>query len=188
MESETTTNIELSKRVALLELENDRLRTNLENMRIDLNSRIAANEGLKSKITELYVELQSTLQNKRKCENLLNETNDKLTVADSTTQWYKSQLHNIQADRSSLRLEISMYQNMLKQRQQGIIDLTSKYRQLGHDYTETMKKHQKERQCSHDEIRKLKLQTNVQKNTMESCLIRCLKQALARNRVSYINV
>lgn len=48
-------NIELSKRIALLELENERFRIDLENMRIELNARIVANEGLKGKITELFI-------------------------------------------------------------------------------------------------------------------------------------
>lgn len=138
-------NIELSKRVALLELENERLRINLENVRIDLDARIAANQGLKGKITELFVEMQTILQEKQKKENILIDTNNRLSAAEASAKWYQSQLHILMASKKSLQVEIDTYQGILKQRQQAITDINLSYKQLNVDYSELVQQHQKEK-------------------------------------------
>ena len=92
-------NIELSKRVALLELENERLRVDLENVRIDLNARIASNQGLKGKITELFVEMQTVLQDKQKLQNVLTDTNNRLSAVETSAKWYQSQMHILMASK-----------------------------------------------------------------------------------------
>lgn len=138
-------NIELSKRVALLELENERLRVDLENVRIDLNARIASNQGLKGKITELFVEMQTVQQEKQKLRNNLTDTVNRLSAAETSAKWYQSQVHILMASKKSLQVEIETYQNILKQRQQAIADINASYKQLNTDYTDLAQQYQREK-------------------------------------------
>lgn len=160
-------NIELSKRVALLELENERLRIDLENMRIELNARIAANEGLKGKITELYVEMQLVVQEKQKLQNTLTDVKNHLDASEASVKWYQSQVHGLQASKKTLQLEIDTYQGILQQRQQTIANINARYKQLNIDYTELLQKHRKEKQDLEYEVRNLKTQ-NQSNSILES--------------------
>lgn len=139
-------NIELSKRVALLELENERLRVDLENVRIDLNARIAANQGLKGKVTELFVEMQTVLQDKQKLQNTLTDTNNRLSAAEASAKWYQSQAHILMASKKSLQVEIDTYQSILKQRQHAIANINTSYKKLSFEYTELTQQYQREKQ------------------------------------------
>uniref|UniRef100_V9IBC1 Protein NUF1 n=1 Tax=Apis cerana TaxID=7461 RepID=V9IBC1_APICE len=160
-------NIELSKRIALLELENERFRIDLENMRIELNARIAANEGLKGKITELYVEMQLVIQEKQKLQNTLTDVNNHLDSSETSVKWYQSQVHGLQANKKTLQLEIDTYQGILQQRQQTIANINTRYKQLNTDYIELLQKHQKEKQDLECEIQNLKTQ-NQSNNILKS--------------------
>lgn len=160
-------NIELSKRIALLELENERFRIDLENMRIELNGRIAANEGLKGKITELYVEMQLVIQEKQKLQNTLTDVNNHLDSSETSVKWYQSQIHGLQANKKTLQLEIDTYQGILQQRQQTIANINTRYKQLNTDYIELLQKHQKEKQDLECEIQNLKTQ-NQSNNILKS--------------------
>ncbi|XP_012249764.1 spindle pole body component 110-like isoform X2 [Bombus impatiens] len=160
-------NIELSKRVALLELENERLRIDLENMRIELNARIAANEGLKGKITELYVEMQLVVQEKQKLQNTLTDVKNHLDASEASVKWYQSQVHGLQASKKTLQLEIDTYQGILQQRQQTIANINARYKQLNIDYTELLQKHRKEKQDLEYEVQNLKTQ-NQSNSILES--------------------
>lgn len=150
-------NIELSKRVALLELENERLRVDLENARIDLNARIAANQGLKGKITELFVEMQTVLRDKQKLQNTLTDTNSRLSAAEASAKWYQSQMHILMAGKKSLQVEIDTYQGILKQRQRAIVDINASYKKLSVEYTELAQQYQKEKQEMQSVIKDLQL-------------------------------
>lgn len=150
-------NIELSKRVALLELENERLRVDLENARIDLNARIAANQGLKGKITELFVEMQTVLRDKQKLQNTLTDTNSRLSAAETSAKWYQSQVHILMAGKKSLQVEIDTYQGILKQRQRAIADINASYKKLSIEYTELTQQYQKEKQEMQCVIKDLQL-------------------------------
>ncbi|XP_060814448.1 cingulin-like protein 1 isoform X2 [Bombus pascuorum] len=160
-------NIELSKRVALLELENERLRIDLENMRIELNARIAANEGLKGKITELYVEMQLVVQEKQKLQNTLTDVKNHLDASEASVKWYQSQVHGLQASKKTLQLEIDTYQGILQQRQQTIANINARYKQLNIDYSELLQKHRKEKQDLEYEVQNLKTQ-NQSNSILES--------------------
>ncbi|KAG7209062.1 hypothetical protein KM043_015219 [Ampulex compressa] len=153
-------NIELSKRIALLELENERLRMDLENMRIELNARIAANQGLKGKITEMYVEMQSILQDKQKVQYSLTDTKNRLSAMETSAKWYQSQVHDLQASKKTLQIEIDTYQNILKQRQQSMVNMNTKYKELNADYTELTRKYQNEKRNLEQELKVLKALTN----------------------------
>ncbi|XP_011863289.1 PREDICTED: CAP-Gly domain-containing linker protein 1-like [Vollenhovia emeryi] len=148
-------NIELSKRVALLELENERLRVDLENVRIDLNARIAANQGLKGKVTELFVEMQTVLQDKQKLQNTLTDTNNRLSAAETSAKWYQSQVHILMASKKSLQVEIDTYQSILKQRQRAIAEISANYKKLSNEYTELAQQYQREKQEMRDTMKDL---------------------------------
>ncbi|XP_015603079.1 coiled-coil domain-containing protein 157-like [Cephus cinctus] len=135
-----TSSVELSKRVASLELDNERLRVDLENVRIELNAKIAANQGLKDKITELYIEAQAALQERQKLQNAIKDANSRCTIAENSTKWYQGQLHELQAMRKSLQSEIDTYQGIARYRQQTVLNLTAQCNQLNVDYSELVQK------------------------------------------------
>ncbi|XP_076237218.1 uncharacterized protein LOC143180988 isoform X2 [Calliopsis andreniformis] len=153
--------IDLSKRIALLELENERLRMDLENLHIELDAKIAANEGLKEKITELYVEMQLVLQEKQKLQSTLIDANNQLDIAQASTKWYQSQVYDLQANKRTLQLEIDTYQGVLQQRQQTIINISTKYKQLDMDYIILLQKYKKHKQNLEHEIQNLKSQNQL---------------------------
>lgn len=157
-------NVDLLKRVALLESENERLRTDLENTRIELSARIAANEGLKGKIMELYVEMQTVVEQKRKLQNSLTDVTGRLHASEASAKWYQSRVHGLQANRKTLQLETDTYRGILHQRQRAIASINSKYKQLNMDYTELVQKHRKEKQDLEREIQNLKQAHNIKLN------------------------
>lgn len=150
-------NSELSKRVASLELENERLRVDLETLRIELNSQIAANQGLKDKITEFYVDAQSASQEKLKLENNLKDTASRLASAENSTKWYQEQLHGMQANQKILQIEIGTYKELLRQKQQSVADVTLKSKQVNQEYADLVSKFKEEKGLLYNEISNLRL-------------------------------
>lgn len=153
------TNDELIKRVASLELENERFRIDLENLRIELNTKIAANQGLKDKITVLYVDSQSALQEKRKLENNFKNLEGRLVSSENSTKWYQNQLYQVQASKKTLKIEVETYQEMLKQKQQLVADIISKCSQLNKDYENLVSKYKEEKDQLQNEINNHRLKT-----------------------------
>ncbi|XP_033226472.1 plasminogen-binding group A streptococcal M-like protein PAM [Belonocnema kinseyi] len=150
-------NIELSKRVASLELENERLRVDLATLRIELNSKSAANQGLKDKITELYVDAQSALQEKFKLENNLKDSANRLASAENSTKWYQEQLHGTQANEKILQIEIRTYKELLRQKQQSLAEVTLQSKQVNQEYADLVSKFKEEKGLLHNEISNLRL-------------------------------
>ncbi|OXU25765.1 hypothetical protein TSAR_016267 [Trichomalopsis sarcophagae] len=149
-------NVELSKRVASLELDNERLRIDLENARIEINAKNAANQGLKNKIAELYMEAHSSLQEKQKLHNSVKDAQCRLVAAENSTKWYQGQMHEVQANKKSLQVEIDTYQSMLRQKHQTLVNITAKWKQLNEDYLLAVQKHKKEKDILQAEIELLK--------------------------------
>ena len=150
-------NSELSKRLASLELENERLRVDMETLRIELNSKIAANQDLKDKIAEFYVDAQSALQEKLKLENNLKDTASRLASAENSTKWYQQQLHGMQANQKTLQIEIETYKELLRKKQQTVEDVTIKCKQVNQDYADLVSKFKEEKGLLHNEINNLRL-------------------------------
>lgn len=151
------TNAELSKRVAALELDNERLRIDLENARLELNAKNAANQGLKNKIAEMYVEAQTSLQEKQKLHNTAKDAQCRFAAAENSTKWYQGQMHEIQAGKQTLQVEIDTYQSMLRQKHQTLVNMTAKWKQLNEDYLSIVQKHRKEKDALQAEIDALKM-------------------------------
>ena len=160
-------NSELSKRTACLELENERLRVDLENLRIELNSKIAANQGLKDKITEFYIGAQSDLQEKIKLQNNIKAVESRLACAENSTKWYQQQLHEEQASKKTLQIEIRTYQEILRQRQQTVSEMTIKCKQLDQSYADLVLKYKEEKGLLKNEINSLRLRNQKEKNENE---------------------
>ncbi|KAJ8687140.1 hypothetical protein QAD02_022934 [Eretmocerus hayati] len=163
-----STNAELSKRVSALELDNERLKVDLENVRIELNAKNAANQGLKDKITELHVEAQISLQERQKLINSCKDAQSCLAAAEKSVKWYQGQLHAVQASKRTLQVEIDTYQNMLKQKHQTLVNITAKWKQLNEDYTNVIQKHREEKNSLKEEIELFRLKRiDAHQNCME---------------------
>ena len=150
-------NAEFFKKVAALELDNERLRVDLENVRLELNAKNAANQSLKNKIGELYVEAQNSLQERQKLHNCMKDAECRLVAAENSTNWYRGQMHEIDASKNTLQIEIDTYQSMLRQKHQTLVNVTAKWKQLNEDFLGVMQKHRREKDVLQAEIDKLKI-------------------------------
>ncbi|XP_058793598.1 major antigen-like [Phymastichus coffea] len=153
-------NSELSKRLAALELDNERLRIDLENSRLELNVKNAANQGLKNKIAELYVEVQNSVQERQKLQYQIKDIQCQLVTVENSTKWYQEQMHEVQANKRSLQVEIDTYQSMLRQKHQTLVNITAKWKQLNDDYLTTVHNHRRDKIALEDKIEHLKLKEN----------------------------
>ncbi|XP_043462589.1 putative leucine-rich repeat-containing protein DDB_G0290503 [Leptopilina heterotoma] len=143
---------ELIKRTNSLELANERLRYDLDNLQIELNTKISVNESLKEKITLLYVDAQSALQEKRKIENNFKNLQSQLIISENSTKWYQEQLHQAQASKKTLQIEVNTYQEMLKQKQQLVTDIILKSSKLNQEYVNLISKYKDEKEQLQNEI------------------------------------
>lgn len=148
---------ELMKKTASLELANERLRYDLDNLQIELNTKISVNESLKKKITLLYVDAQSALQEKRKIENNLKNLQSQLHISENSTKWYQEQLHQAQASKKTLQIEVDTYQEMLKQKQQLVTDIIFKSSKLNQEYVNLISKYKDEKDQLQNEINNQRL-------------------------------
>ncbi|XP_011499726.1 PREDICTED: spindle pole body protein pcp1-like [Ceratosolen solmsi marchali] len=154
------TNIDLSKRIALLELDNEHLRIDLENLKIELNAKNAANQGLKNKIAELYIEACISMQEKQKLHNSAIDIQCHLAAAKNSLEWYQRQLHDAQANNKILQIEIDTYESMLKKKHQTLININAKWKQLNEDFLIFIQKHKNEKDILQAEITSLKINNN----------------------------
>lgn len=150
----------LSKRITLLELENEHLRIDLENIRMELEAKIAANQNLKDKITELYTEAQDKLQETQKLQNALKDSNGCLATTENSSKWYQAQVHDLQANKETLQLEIDMYREIARRRQQIMLGLITKCKQLNTDYAKLVDTFKQEKRNLQDEIERLQLKNS----------------------------
>lgn len=92
----------LHDEASVLAGENRELKVALEELKVDLESRCGAIEGLKRKIAELHVESQSAVRARAQLEaeraSLLNE----LQVVEKSKEWFREQLHESQQGRNQL--------------------------------------------------------------------------------------
>lgn len=166
LKTSDVSDVELSKRVIVLELDNVRLQTDLENIKLELSAKNAANQSLKNKIAELYTEAQKSLQEKQKLQNSMKDAQCQLVTAENLTKWYQGQFHEVQATKKTLQIEIDAYQSMLRQKHQTLVNITAKWKQLNEDLADIMQKHRKEKNLLQAEIEMLKIK--------DSCIkVRC---------------
>ncbi|XP_020707666.2 coiled-coil domain-containing protein 158-like [Athalia rosae] len=147
---------ELSQRVTTLELENESLRVELANLRVELNAKIAANQGLKDKITELYIEVQENHQERIKLENVVKNAKDQATAAESMRKWYTAQIHSVYASKNT---EVETYKELVNEKNKMAFLLTTRYQQSNAEFFDLTKKFQKERQQLKGEIEILKIKS-----------------------------
>ncbi|XP_023245649.1 MAR-binding filament-like protein 1-1 [Copidosoma floridanum] len=145
----TITTEQLSKRVAALELE-------LERTRLELSAKNAANQGLKSIITELHVDARISIQEKQQLHNCVKDVECKLAATENSMNWYRRQVHEVQANKKTLQIEIDTYRDMLSQKSSTLMNVSSKYKQLNDDYMAIVQKHKREKDSLQAEIDLLK--------------------------------
>lgn len=88
----------------------ERLRIELQELKIEAESKDESVQGLKSKISEQHVEFQSLLQAKLKAENNLTSLKNEIEMAKKSGCWYRDQLHACQASRMKVQQELMVTQ------------------------------------------------------------------------------
>ncbi|PSN50047.1 hypothetical protein C0J52_04207 [Blattella germanica] len=85
---------------------NEKLRIELQELRVESESRDGAVQGLKAKISDQHVEFQSLLQAKLKAENNLAGLRNEVESARKSGHWYRDQLHACQAAKVKVQQEL----------------------------------------------------------------------------------
>lgn len=153
---EDTTNDTLSS----LKEENEKLRLSLDNLNLELELKVAANVNLKEKIGQLYVEAQNSLQEKQQLRNSLKDAENRLASAESSTRFYRLQLHELQAEKKSLQSELDICHGIIKQRQLNSTHFKDKCHQLNSDYKDLLDKYKRDVRELRKELQLLKFRYN----------------------------
>lgn len=183
--SPDVTSAELCKRLAALELENERLRVDVESTRIEANARNASNQGLKSKIAELFVEAQTALQEKQRLQNALKDANGRLAAAENSSKWYRAKLHDSQANEKARQMEIDTYQGILRQRQQNLADMTARCKQFSDKYAELAAQFKKDKRQLRDELEALRSEKDSCKTCRETSVSRQVADDASSNLLEF---
>lgn len=147
---------ELARRLTSLELENERLRIDFENCNAELSEKVASNQGLKAKITELYIEAQVALQERLSLENALKNAKNEVAASEHLIKLHQAQIHDLRANRKGLQMEVDTYQKLARQKHEVALLLTARCKQSDAEYIELSKKFRKERQELKEEVEKLR--------------------------------
>jgi chromosome segregation ATPase len=98
---------------------NEKLRIELQELKIEAESKDGSIQGLKSKMLEQHVEIQSLLQAKLKAENNLTSLKNEIETARKSGCWYRDQLHVCQAAKVKVQQElITSQENIMSQSHQ----------------------------------------------------------------------
>lgn len=95
----------LHDEAAVLSNENRELKVAVEELKVDLESRCGAIEGLKKKIAELHVESQSAVRARAQLEAENASLRNQLQVIEKSKDWFRDQLHESQQGRNQLHKE-----------------------------------------------------------------------------------
>ncbi|XP_049788353.1 golgin subfamily A member 3-like [Schistocerca cancellata] len=109
---------------------NEKLRIELQELQVELESKIGSVSGLKSKITDLHMECQSLLQGKLKAENSVTTLKNDLISSQKLTSWYRDQLHLSQAARTKVQQDLMASQTNLMSYSQAVEKLRAEKSQL----------------------------------------------------------
>ena len=88
----------------------DKLNIKMKEVRDDLKSKEMTIQALKSKVAELYVEVQTSLQSKMEADNDARSAKSDLMSLQSAKQWYQQQLEIATRARSELQRELATLQ------------------------------------------------------------------------------
>ncbi|GFS55701.1 golgin subfamily A member 3 [Nephila pilipes] len=88
-----------------------RARINLEELKVDMDSKDGAVAGLKKKITELHVEVQILLQGKIQLENEVKNVRLEMDTLQKSKEWFQEQLHSAQESRNKLHQQLISIQS-----------------------------------------------------------------------------
>jgi chromosome segregation ATPase len=98
---------------------NEKLRIELQELKIEAESKNGAIQGLKSKMSEQHIEIQSLLQAKLKAENNLTSLKNEIETTKKSGCWYRDQLHACQAAKVKVQQElITSQENIMSQSHQ----------------------------------------------------------------------
>ncbi|GFS58879.1 hypothetical protein TNIN_387911 [Trichonephila inaurata madagascariensis] len=83
-----------------------RAKINLEEFKVDMESKDGAIAGLKKKIAELHVEVQILLQGKIQLENEVKNVRLEMDTLQKSKEWFQEQLHSAQDGRNKLHQQL----------------------------------------------------------------------------------
>lgn len=96
-----------------VETENEKLRINLQELKIELESKNTVSQSLKNKITEQHIELQNQIQAKLKLNNFVAALSNEIESIKKSEKWYTEQLHTCQYSKNKIQQELMSTQSNL---------------------------------------------------------------------------
>nr|CAD7198713.1 unnamed protein product [Timema douglasi] len=92
---------------------NEKLRIELNELRVETDSKDGAIQGLKTKVADQHIELQALLQAKLKAENNLTSLKNEIESVRKSSHWYRDQLHACQTAKVKVQQELMSSQSNL---------------------------------------------------------------------------
>ncbi|KAJ8872940.1 hypothetical protein PR048_026556 [Dryococelus australis] len=90
---------------------NEKLRIQLHELQVELDSKDGAIQGLKAKIASLHVESQAHLQANAKANNTIVRMKGEIESLTKSSQWYCDQLHACQEAKVKVQQELMTFQS-----------------------------------------------------------------------------
>lgn len=113
----------------------------MKELRDDLQAKEVTVQALKSKIAELYVEVQTTLQNKMEADSEARTARNDLVVLVKAKEWYQEQLSVAHEVRAKLQQQLTHLQAQTMSQVKLLCFPISKSHQLYLLFTRNEEKH-----------------------------------------------
>lgn len=117
-----------------------RAKINLEEFKVDMESKDGAVAGLKKKITELHVEVQILLQGKIQLENEVKNVRLEMDTLQKSKEWFQEQLHSAQEGRNKLHQQLISTQSNQSILSNNLEKIISEKNQLKQELMHTQQK------------------------------------------------
>jgi chromosome segregation ATPase len=88
----------------------DAIQVRMKELRDDLQAREVTIQALKSKIAELYVEVQTTMQSKMEADSEARTARNDLVALVKAKEWYQEQLSTAHEVRAKLQRQLTQLQ------------------------------------------------------------------------------
>nr|CAD7458873.1 unnamed protein product [Timema tahoe] len=129
-----------------METINEKLRIELNELRVETDSKDGAIQGLKTKVADQHIELQALLQAKLKVENNLTSLKNEVESVRKSSHWYRDQLHACQTAKVKVQQELMSSQSNLVSHSHLVEKLKSEVANLQQDCEETHQRAVKEKE------------------------------------------
>ncbi|XP_063239140.1 golgin subfamily A member 3-like isoform X2 [Bacillus rossius redtenbacheri] len=125
---------------------NEKLRIQLHELQVEMDSKDGAIQGLKAKIASLHVESQAHLQANVKANNTILRLKGEIDSLNKSSQWYCDQLHACQEAKVKVQQELMTCQSNMMSQSHLVEKLKTEVVDLQHECEDTRNRAIKEKE------------------------------------------